>query len=135
MSRQADILRPVTPLAATQPTSPRFFLRLQQLLAGIAATLFTALTAFAADTAVTSTRVWPAPDYTRVTIESAQPIRHKLFSLDNPERLVLDLEDVALSTTLTEIAGKISVADPYVKGVRAGIYAMTTRTDEKVAGV
>jgi N-acetylmuramoyl-L-alanine amidase len=93
---------------------------LLQLLTSLAATLFTALTALAADTAVTSTRVWPAPDYTRVTIESTQPIRHKLFSLDNPERLVLDLEDVALSATLTEITGKISTEDPYVKGVRAG---------------
>ena len=72
----------------------------------------------AADVLVTSTRVWPAADYTRVTIESKQPIRHKFFSLDNPDRLVLDLDDVVLSAALNEVAGKISADDPYIKGVR-----------------
>ncbi len=91
-----------------------------KFIAGLAASLITGTAALAAETLVTSTRVWPAPDYTRVTIESQQPIRHKLFSLDNPERLVLDLEDVSLGATLTEIAGKISAEDPYIKGVRAG---------------
>ena len=90
------------------------------LFAGLAAACALCITAFAAETLVSSTRVWPAPDYTRVTIESQQPIRHKLFNLENPDRLVLDLEDVALSGTLTDIAGKISGDDPYVKGVRAG---------------
>ena len=120
MSRQAEKLRPVIPIAATPPSSRDFFLRLPSLLASFAATFFVSIAAFAADTQVSSTRVWPAPDYTRVTIESQQPIRHKLFNLENPDRLVLDLEDVALSATLTEIAGKISADDPYIKGVRAG---------------
>jgi N-acetylmuramoyl-L-alanine amidase len=93
---------------------------LLQSLLGSIALLLTGLPVWAADTAVSSTRVWPAPDYTRVTIESQQPIRHKLFNLENPDRLVLDLEDVALNAALTDIAGKISVEDPYIKGVRAG---------------
>jgi len=67
---------------------------------------------------VSSTRVWPAPDYTRVTFESPQPIRHSLFTLDNPQRLVLDLEGVALNAALTDLAGRINANDPYVKGVR-----------------
>ncbi len=79
-----------------------------------------ALPAWAAETQVTSTRVWPAPDYTRVTIESQQPVKHTLFRLDNPDRLVLDLEDVALGATLNDIPGKISAEDPYIKGVRVG---------------
>ncbi len=69
---------------------------------------------------MTSTRVWPAPDYTRVTIESQLPVKHTLLSLENPDRLVLDLEDVALSAVLNELAGKISSDDPYIKGVRVG---------------
>ena len=120
MSRQADILRPVTPHTATAPSPLHFFRGLPALLGGFLASLLFGITAYAAETLVSSTRVWPAPDYTRVTIESQQPIRHKLFNLDNPDRLVLDLEDVALSATLTEIAGKISADDPYIKGVRAG---------------
>ena len=90
------------------------------LLLGFTVALFTGYAAHAADTLVSSTRVWPAPDYTRVTIESQQPIRHKLFNFDNPDRLVLDLEDVALNAAVTDIAGKISTEDPYIKGVRAG---------------
>ena len=97
--------------------------KLQRLLQGLATTLAFhlfafCLPAFAADILVTSTRVWPAPDYTRVTIESQQPVKHTLLSLDNPGRLVLDLENVALSAVLNELAGKISADDPYIKGVR-----------------
>jgi len=42
-------------------------------------------------------RVWPAQEYTRVTLESAQPLRHQFFFVSNPERLVVDLEGVALA--------------------------------------
>lgn len=124
MSRQAHILRPVLCLSASRPSIPcvlsYFPNHLQHLLQGLAAAIAFCLPAFAADILVTSTRVWPAPDYTRVTIESQQPVKHALFSLDNPDRLVLDLEDVALSATLNELAGKISASDPYIKGVRVG---------------
>lgn len=125
MSRQADILRPVPCQAASRCSILRFlrssFLPfLLRHLQGLLATFALCLPAFAADVLVTSTRVWPAPDYTRVTIESQQPVKHALFSLDNPDRLVLDLEDVALSAVLNELAGKISADDPYIKGVRVG---------------
>ena len=69
---------------------------------------------------IASSRVWPANDYTRVTFEAAQPIRHTLLLLSNPERLVLDLEDVEINEPLTSLAGKIGVSDPYVKAVRIG---------------
>ncbi len=120
MSRQTDILRPVIRCAAYAPHAPRFFRTLLQFLKACIASLLMAAPAWAAETLVTSTRVWPAPDYTRVTIESQQPVKHTLFSLDNPDRLVLDLEDVALGATLNDIAGKISAEDPYIKGVRVG---------------
>ena len=124
MSRQDDILKPVIcPTASGTPLSrvSRHLLQsLRHLLHGLAATLTLCLPAFAADVLVTSTRVWPAPDYTRVTIESQQPVKHAMFNLDNPDRLVLDLEDVVLSATLNEVAAKISADDPYIKGVRVG---------------
>ena len=126
MSRATEILRPVIRHTAPRPYQSRFFdgwlrLLLQFILYFallIAVTLALAIPAYATETPITATRVWPAPDYTRVTIESQQPVKHTLFSLDNPDRLVLDLEDVALSTTLNDIAAKISVEDPYIKGVR-----------------
>src|SRR6267154_762935 len=37
-------------------------------------------------------RVWPAQDYTRVTVESGQPLKHNLLRVRDPERLVLDLK-------------------------------------------
>ena len=79
-----------------------------------------AATVFAADTPIAAARVWPAADYTRVTLESPQPIRHQMLSLKNPDRLVLDLENVALTQVLTGLNEKIGANDPYVKSVRVG---------------
>lgn len=69
---------------------------------------------------IAAARVWPAPDYTRITLEAPQPIRHLLMTLKNPERLVVDLENVALSATLSSLADKISANDLYVKSLRVG---------------
>jgi N-acetylmuramoyl-L-alanine amidase len=73
-----------------------------------------------AATPVTSVRVWPATDYTRVTIESPAPIAHQMLLLKNPDRLALDLEEVGVTPALLEIAAKIGPNDPYVKAVRVG---------------
>lgn len=69
---------------------------------------------------VTATRIWPAQDYTRLTLESKQPIRHTLFSVENPDRLVIDLQDVELGDTLKQLNDKIGSGDPYIKSVRVG---------------
>ena len=98
-------------------------LRFSLLLFAIVLALGTALVpnAFAgAPIKVTAARVWPAVDYTRVTFESDAPIAHKVFSLENPDRLVLDLDDVDLSAALSTLAEKIGAGDPYVKSVRVG---------------
>ncbi len=78
-----------------------------------------AATAFA-EVRIAAVRVWPAADYTRVTLESPQMIRHQMMSLKNPERLVVDLENVAINAALTGLAEKIGAHDPYVKSVRIG---------------
>lgn len=69
---------------------------------------------------VVATRVWPAKEYTRVTLESNHAIAHKVFTLTNPQRLVLDLDGIDISTALAGIGGKISPDDPYIKDVRVG---------------
>lgn len=76
-------------------------------------------TAFA-EIAISSARIWPAQDYTRLTLESKQAIRYNLFTLTNPHRLVIDLDDVEINTVLNELAGKIGNDDPYIKSVRVG---------------
>ena len=75
--------------------------------------------AYAAVT-VSSARIWPAQDYTRLTIESKSAIRHNMFTLSDPDRLVIDLERVELSDTLNELTSKISDNDPYIKSMRVG---------------
>lgn len=41
---------------------------------------------------VVAVRVWPAADYTRVTIELGVPLKFTYFTVKDPERLVVDLE-------------------------------------------
>lgn len=81
-----------------------------------------AATTLAAQAAVsvTSVRVWPAQDYTRITLDVSAPVSHELLLLKNPERLALDLQDVAMSPALQELANKVGGNDPYVKAVRVG---------------
>ena len=40
-------------------------------------------------------RVWPGPDSTRVVFDLSGAIDHKLFTLDNPARVVIDVPDAA----------------------------------------
>lgn len=69
---------------------------------------------------VSSARVWPAQDYTRLTLESKQAIRHNMFTVSDPERLVIDLDDVEPGNSLNELARLIGSDDPYIKSVRVG---------------
>lgn len=71
---------------------------------------------------IAALRVWPAQDYTRITIEAERPIRHELLLVKNPDRLVLDLEGVDYASVQQEIADKILPGDPYVGQMRAGRY-------------
>lgn len=69
--------------------------------------------------AIKSARVWPAQDYTRLTLESAQPLNYKMFTVDNPARLVVDLDQVDLHG-LDGLTKKVGDDDPYIKSVRVG---------------
>ncbi|HXU94204.1 MAG TPA: N-acetylmuramoyl-L-alanine amidase [Gallionella sp.] len=73
-----------------------------------------------AATAITSARIWPAQDYTRLTLESKQPIQHNMFSVKNPERLVIDLEGVEIGDTLNGLTKLVGSSDPYIRSVRVG---------------
>ncbi len=71
---------------------------------------------------ILAVRVWPAAEYTRVTIESDTELAAKHFVLDNPDRLVIDVEGLELSAQLRELVGKVSGDDPYIAGLRVGQY-------------
>src|SRR6267142_5898946 len=69
---------------------------------------------------VRAIRVWPPQDCTRVTVESGQPLKHSLLRVRDPERLVLDLEDVDLQSVQQGFSDKISTSDPYIANLRVG---------------
>ena len=71
-----------------------------------------------AENNVSATRVWPASDYTRVTIESALPIENDQMILQNPERVVIDLKDILINNTLKELGSKVIGLDPNIKKIR-----------------
>ncbi|WP_298830988.1 N-acetylmuramoyl-L-alanine amidase [uncultured Piscinibacter sp.] len=69
---------------------------------------------------IVAVRVWPAEDYTRVTIESDAALTEKHFLAQNPPRLVIDVEGLELSPALRELVGKVRGDDPFIAGVRVG---------------
>ncbi len=72
--------------------------------------------------AVSAVRVWPGPEYTRITIESSSPIEYSLFTVQDPPRVVLDLEEVALNKALESLPDRISADDPFITRARIGRY-------------
>jgi N-acetylmuramoyl-L-alanine amidase len=104
--------RRVLTLLALRPCRYHLILRLFLLAAILRSGLLHA------DNPITSARMWPAAEYTRLTIESKAPISHSLFSIKDPDRLVLDLIDVEPGRELGALAGRIVAADPYLKSIR-----------------
>jgi N-acetylmuramoyl-L-alanine amidase len=72
--------------------------------------------------AIKEARVWPAPDYTRITLEADTPIKHSMLMLDNPKRLVVDMENVDLGEALKTLSQKIQANDPYIQQVRTAYF-------------
>lgn len=71
-------------------------------------------------TKLVASRIWPAVSYTRVTFESTQKLNFKYFNLENPLRLVLDIEGIEIKDELKDLALK-AMTDKYVSGFRVGI--------------
>ena len=69
---------------------------------------------------IVAVRVWPAQDYTRVTIESDAPLAAVHGVVDAPQRLVVDIDGLELKAALRELVGKVRPDDPYIAGVRVG---------------
>jgi len=65
-------------------------------------------------------RVWPARDYTRVTLELDRPLKSTQLLLSDPPRLVVDLEGLEIDLALRDLVAKIQPDDPYIERVRVG---------------
>ena len=84
--------------------------------------LFGLLAALAAQAIeVQATRLWPSPEYSRITLELSEAAKYKYFTLKNPERLVVDLEGVEAEGALREITAKVSPDDPQIASIRAAM--------------
>ncbi|PRC93585.1 N-acetylmuramoyl-L-alanine amidase [Solimicrobium silvestre] len=69
---------------------------------------------------ILAVRVWPAEEYTRVTLEGDVELNATQFIVKDPLRMVVDIEGLELNSTLKEIIAKIQSNDPYIKQVRVG---------------
>ncbi|WP_321961056.1 N-acetylmuramoyl-L-alanine amidase [Paraburkholderia sp. J7] len=98
--------------------------RRRQILKAGASTLVLGLAVprLAWATSVVGVRVWPARDYTRVTIESDQPLQNTQQLLQGPDRLVVDLTGLDLDDALKNLVSKITPNDPQIQAVRVGQY-------------
>jgi N-acetylmuramoyl-L-alanine amidase len=74
----------------------------------------------AAAAQILAVRVWPAPEYTRVTLENDSNLKTEHFIVPDPPRLVVDIEGLDLDGTLKSLVAKIQSGDPYIKQVRVG---------------
>lgn len=96
----------------------------RELLKVAGATLVLSVTpvCFAASrsSSILAVRVWPAADYTRVTLEYDFPVKFSHFTLEDPDRLVVDIEGMEFNKILESLSDKVSEGDPYIKLLRAG---------------
>lgn len=67
---------------------------------------------------IAAVRVWPAQDYTRVTIESDAKLNAKAFLVGNPPRFAVDIEGIQLNAALRELLAEIKPDDPFISAVR-----------------
>jgi len=63
-------------------------------------------------------RVWPAKDYSRVTLESDVALKTRYTFVPSPPRLAIDIEGLELNPAVKEWVGKIKPEDPNITGVR-----------------
>jgi len=79
-----------------------------------------------AENVVIAARVWPAQDYTRITLESNQSFVYKMSVIQNPDRVVLDIENINLNQIVKSLSDKILASDPYIKQIRVAKFQQST---------
>src|SRR5690606_39205697 len=70
---------------------------------------------------ILAVRVWPAPDYTRVTLEHHTKPVFSHATLTDPHRLMVDLEGIQVDGPIRDVVSKVRPDDPYIAGVRLGV--------------
>ncbi|MEO7939005.1 MAG: N-acetylmuramoyl-L-alanine amidase [Burkholderiaceae bacterium] len=101
----------------------RFLVKRRDLLQSGALVLLLGSAQIARGATILAVRVWPAPDYSRVTIESDGVLQTSQLFVANPPRLALDIEGIDLNPALRELVAKVRADDPNILGIRVGQFA------------
>ncbi len=67
---------------------------------------------------IVAVRMWPADDYTRITLESDTKLAYKQKILTSPNRLLVEIQGIALNDTLRGLTKKLQATDPNVANIR-----------------
>ena len=83
-------------------------------LISVAATLLVlpVLPRLAQAATILAVRTWPADEYTRVTLELDSELKAEQFTLENPHRLVVDIEGLTINAALNDLVSKVRPDDP-----------------------
>jgi N-acetylmuramoyl-L-alanine amidase len=92
----------------------------RRLLGQGALVLLLGVTHAARGAGIVAVRVWPAPEYSRVTIESDVPLVTQQIFVPEPPRLAVDIEGIELDTALRELVGRVRPDDPNIERIRVG---------------
>ncbi|KGD83812.1 N-acetylmuramoyl-L-alanine amidase [Pantoea sp. PNA 14-12] len=100
----------------------------RRLLKGTGALLLLSVSGvgIAATSHIMAVRIWPSSTYSRMTLESNVALKYKQFALTNPDRLVIDIENLHLNSVLKGVNQHVRVDDPFIKNARVGQFDANT---------
>ena len=104
----------------TEPRTPPAPARRRLLLQGGSLVLLLGSHHIARGAGIVAVRLWPAEDYTRVTIESDTALKATHRMVGSPPRLAVDIDGLDLNPTLRELVAKVRSDDPNIAGIRVG---------------
>lgn len=110
-----DSKRDIAPTSRQQSVSRR-----QMLAAAGALICLPVIPRLAMASTVLAVRTWPASEYTRVTLELDSELKAEHFTLENPHRMVVDIDGLRMSDALQKLVSNVKPDDPYIQSLRVG---------------
>ncbi|WP_275251073.1 AMIN domain-containing protein, partial [Vandammella animalimorsus] len=74
---------------------------------------------------IVALRIWPAPEYSRVTIESDQKLEAQHDLVANPPRLYVDIKNLRLGPELRNMETRVKSDDPNIAAIRIAQHSPT----------
>jgi len=111
MAQRIDVLSGDAPAWVSAPARRR-------LLGAATLMLLPVLPGLASASKLLAVRTWPASEYTRVTLELDSELKAEHFALENPHRMVVDIQGLDMSPGLNELVRKVKPEDPYISMLR-----------------